>query len=72
MRQLMADYLKYVRRVEQNGRKLITFKCPDCRRVIKTLPAPAGEIWDTISTCPHCERSFVKITNGNNVEATII
>lgn len=72
MRKLMGDYLKYVRRVEANGGKLICFKCPDCRQDIKTIPAPRGEVWDTVSTCPHCEQSFVKITNGNNVETEIL
>lgn len=69
MRQLMADYRQYVQRVESRGEKLICFKCPDCHQSIKTLPAPDGEVWDTISTCPHCERSFIKITHGKNVEA---
>lgn len=72
MRKLMGDYLTYIRRVETRGGKLIIFICPDCGQDIKTLPAPAGEIWDTISTCPHCEQSFVKITNGNTVETEIL
>ncbi|EBS6311375.1 hypothetical protein PL246_09755 [Salmonella enterica] len=68
MRKLMGDYLTYIRQVESRNGKLITFKCPDCNQDIKTLATPAGEVWDTISTCPHCEQSFVKITKGNTVE----
>lgn len=72
MRKLKADYLTYIRRIKERGGSLISFKCPHCKFSIKTLPAKAGEVWDTISTCPHCELSFIKITNGPTVETKIL
>lgn len=72
MRKLMGDDLTYIRRIEERGGKLITFKCPDCHKEIKTLPAHKSEVWDTITTCPHCEQSFVKITKGTTVETVTL
>ena len=68
MSKLMGGYLKYIRRIEEQDRDLISFKCPNCHQLIQTLPTPKGEVWDTICTCPHCEKSFVKITKYTTVE----
>lgn len=61
---LMDLYTMYNNRLKADGIKLIAFKCPGCGQSIETRPAPKGEEWDTLSTCPHCSALFMKITEG--------
>lgn len=69
MTSLLKRYTKHIAQLEANGVELVKFNCPDCHEELKTLPAPEGEVWDTFSTCPHCDELFQKITRGRVVEA---
>lgn len=67
MRKLLGDYRKFIRMKKEKGLRLISGKCPNCRKTIKTSPAPDGQVWDTLSVCPHCEISNFKVTEGSKV-----
>lgn len=68
---LFKQYTDYNDRLKSQGIKLISFNCPCCSKPIETMPAPEGDVWDSLSTCPHCDRMFMKITNGKNAEGVI-
>lgn len=72
---LMQRYTDYNDRLKARGIKLIAFACPECGESIETQSAPKGEVWDALSDCPHCERMFMKITEGGialGVESPIL
>lgn len=64
MASLLKRYTEYNDRLKAKGATLITFACPACAKDIETLPAPKGEYWDTLAQCPHCEKLYMKITEG--------
>lgn len=68
---LMQRYTEYNDRLKAQGIKLIAFQCPDCKQSIETQPAPEGDIWDTLSNCPHCNAMFMKITKGHKAYGLI-
>lgn len=59
-----ATYQAQVKRLKAKGVKLVACSCPKCTKIIKTLPAPQGETWDSMAQCPHCEALFMKVTKG--------
>lgn len=69
MRDLKQRYDEYIARCKDSGKPLIGYPCPHCRVTIETLRAPDGEVWDTFSSCPHCDEIHFKITRGGEVEA---
>jgi Zn finger protein HypA/HybF involved in hydrogenase expression len=68
---LMQRYTEYNDRLKAQGVKLIAFDCPSCKQSIETHPAPKGEVWDTLSECPHCNAMFMKITKGKTAYGLI-
>ena len=62
---VMQVYTEYYSRLKAKGVRLIKFDCPKCAKEIETVPAPAGEKWDSMSQCPHCESLFKKFTIGS-------
>lgn len=65
---LKDKYLSYIKRAEERLAPLISFQCPKCSETIKTLAAPKGETWDSLSTCPFCEQVFIKRVAETKVE----
>lgn len=68
---LLQRYTEYNDRLKAQGITLIAFECPACNQSIETQPAPKGDVWDTLSECPHCNAMFMKITDGKEVRALI-
>jgi len=68
---LMQRYTEYNDRLKAKGIKLITFACPSCGQSIETGPAPEGDVWDTLSDCPHCNAMFMKVTEGKKAYGLI-
>ncbi|OFC62605.1 hypothetical protein [Candidatus Erwinia dacicola] len=64
---IKEKYAAFIKRVEGNGTATLGFYCPHCKSAILTLAAPAGETWDSMSTCPYCEGIFMKITTHTAV-----
>jgi hypothetical protein len=71
MSTLLTRYTAFVERAKASRTPLVKFSCPACRQVIETIPAPKGEVWDSLSTCPHCEALFMKVISETSVEATL-
>ncbi|AGZ38101.1 MAG: hypothetical protein ACOKSU_21940 [Pseudomonas sp.] len=68
---LMQRYTEYNDRLKAQGIKLIAFECPACKQSIETQPAPNGDVWDTLSECPHCNAMFMKVTEGEQARGLI-
>ena len=62
--ELKADHLRFIERIKQAGKNVISYQCPCCGEYIKTQAAPRGATWDTLSTCYECGGLHMKITAG--------
>jgi DNA-directed RNA polymerase subunit RPC12/RpoP len=61
------QYLAWVEQIRASGdgKRLRTYKCPSCSSDIETFsPARADDVWDTLSTCPHCDAMHFKVQIG--------
>ncbi|HGT9857414.1 TPA: hypothetical protein ACM5DY_004485 [Escherichia coli] len=72
MNKIMNVYKNYIDEAKLKGVKFVSFHCPKCNQEIETQIAQRGEVWDSFSTCPHCEALFMKITSGSVVTAKVI
>lgn len=72
METLFSRYTSFIERAKAGHTTLVQFSCPSCKQDIETIPAPEGEVWDSLSTCPHCETLFMKVISGFSVEATLL
>lgn len=68
MKKLMAQYLEYTARVKASGAKFLKFKCPHCSGEIETQRATRGDTWDSMTTCPHCEKMFYRSNTHYSVK----
>jgi hypothetical protein len=71
MSTLLTRYTEFVERAKASRTPLVKFSCPACSQGIETIPAPKGVVWDSLTTCPHCEAMFMKVISGISVEATL-
>lgn len=62
---LLAAYNVWLARARKNKRALAPFFCPSCYGELYTQRPPKGEVYDSLSVCPLCEVTFMKITDSN-------
>ncbi|HFK2002896.1 TPA: hypothetical protein ACGW3W_002191 [Pseudomonas aeruginosa] len=62
MQTLMQQYTDFTAQLKARGINLLAFNCPKCGGEIETEQPPKDAVWDTFSTCPHCEVLFFKVT----------
>lgn len=67
----MKIYSQWVADMKERGIPTIMYKCPHCLGSIVTCKAPAGEKWDTLSSCPHCDQTHMKLTDGANAKGVL-
>lgn len=60
----LAYYLAAVQGLKAKGAKLLAYGCPHCRKILKTLAAPQGDTWDSLSKCPHCDKVYMRFTQN--------
>lgn len=61
------EYLAWLEKIRASGdaKRLRTYQCPSCSGDIETLsPTRADAVWDSLSTCPHCEEIHFKVQIG--------
>lgn len=69
---LLAQHQAYVERAKNNGAKFLTYICPRCDSELETrAPDHEDDVWDTLCTCPYCDRMHFKITRYAAVEAIV-
>ncbi|MDX5979560.1 hypothetical protein [Vreelandella alkaliphila] len=71
MTDLKQRYTEYNNRLRADGHKLLAFPCPACDQAIETQAAPAGDEWDTLANCPHCEAMYFKIVTSTAAHGVI-
>lgn len=67
-------YEIYYANLEANGVPLMAFPCPHCGSTLKTAKNDTQSEWDTMSFCPYCDKSFIKISpiNGAPIQTRVL
>lgn len=67
-------YIAHIARLRAEGKPLLTYACPCCDQSIDVLRPGAGEIWDSMSICPHCDGMYFYVSYGDagRVESTAV
>lgn len=68
---LLAQGLAYIERAKAGGTKFVTYNCPRCGEHLETQQGNRGETWDTLCTCPYCDKMHFKITRYRTIEALV-
>jgi hypothetical protein len=66
---LKLKHDEYIAKCRAAGDKLVAYRVPCCGGLLETRAAPRGEVWDTVSQCPHCGHLYIKLTRGSEIEA---
>lgn len=67
---LRDAYDAFITRCRQDGVSLASFECPACGESIETPRPEHGHVYDSITTCPHCEHLFFKVVRSNGTVTT--
>lgn len=67
-------YVTHVARLRAENKPILTYVCPCCAENIDVQRPNAGEIWDSMNICPHCDGMHFRISYGDagRVEATAV
>jgi hypothetical protein len=67
-----AQYERWVREAERDHRaNLAAYECPSCRTTLKTPVPTTSQPYDTLTVCPYCLTTFLKVvTRGGRVRLT--
>lgn len=71
MKILKQQHAEFLAKVKASGAKTAFYKAPCCGAAVEDRLAGAGEMWDTWSTCPHCEALYWKVTTDSAITATL-
>ncbi|HEK3481494.1 TPA: hypothetical protein SMW11_003292 [Pseudomonas aeruginosa] len=71
MKTLFQKYTEYTNRLKAQGAQFLAFDCPRCGFEIETERPPQGELWDTLSSCPHCGALFFKVATHERAEGRV-
>lgn len=69
---LKQKHEEFIARVKANGGKTVQYAAPCCGGMVEDRLAPEGETWDTLTTCPHCEKTFFKVTTSSKVTGELV
>ena len=64
-------YTEYNDQLKAKGIQLTKYPCPCCGMDIEGQPAAKCEVWDTLSSCPHCDDIYLKVSDGEKVYGAI-
>lgn len=62
-------YAQWVDSHMKAGTPMVKYLCPRCGGEIMTLKPVAGEIWDSVATCPHCYAAHSRTVREDNITA---
>lgn len=72
MKSLKQEAAEFYDGLEAKGVHLAKFPCPNCGATLRTQLNETASVWDSLSTCTECKKSFMKITHPHcGVEAQI-
>ena len=63
--QQVKESNKYFENAEKKGAHVMSFDCLGCGFTVKSLaPEVEGEVWDSMTFCPNCDKTYFKIVTN--------
>ena len=72
MSTLLESHNAHIEKIKAAGKPVLSNLVPCCNREIETPAPDAGDEWDTLATCPHCNELHMKVVTSTTVTATRI
>jgi hypothetical protein len=70
---LLKEHLAYMARVRAHGGRILAYRPPCCNTETETkAPVDDDDVWDSLTTCPHCGALGMKIVTRNTVEIRLL
>lgn len=64
---LKISYENFLTAVRNNNIKTGSYSCPSCKKDIEAMVPENDEIFDSLSTCPHCGEIFMKVVHSDKI-----
>lgn len=61
----MGDYQAFIQRYKAAGKPLAAYNCPVCDFQIETPKPKPGDVYDSLTLCPECDRVHYKVVNSD-------
>ena len=66
--QQVKESNKYFNSAEKKGANVMSFDCLGCGFTVKSLaPEAEGEVWDSMTFCPNCDKTYFKIVTNDSL-----
>ncbi len=62
------DYQNFITKAKVAGGRTAEIACPECHREYDVLAPQPGDVWDTLSECPFCNKTYIKIVTHNTAK----
>lgn len=69
---LLQQHLKYMAAVRAHGGRILTYSPPCCGTETETTAPEDDDVWDSLTTCPHCGTLGMKIVSRDTVEVRLL
>lgn len=63
---LREVYISHIERLRKDDKPLLEHSCPHCTQTVITQRPGAGEIWDSMRSCPYCDGMYFYVAYGES------
>lgn len=67
---LLQRHLAYFAGLRKKHVPICHHKCPHCKRKVPSQTPEPGQVFDTMTTCPYCEKMYFKTVKANGHTTT--
>jgi hypothetical protein len=68
----LKQHADYIARIKAKGHRTLAYTVPCCGGAMEDLAAPAGQVWDSLASCPYCGTLYMKVTSADAIEANTL
>lgn len=69
---LKQKHDEFIAKAKESGAKTLTYRTPCCNKEVEDRVPPKGDVWDTMTVCPHCEKHFFKTATASKIVGELI
>lgn len=67
---LLQRHLSYFAKLKKDRVPVCSHKCPHCNTSVPSMRPPQGQVYDSMTTCPYCEKLYHKTVKANGHTVT--
>lgn len=69
---LKQKHDEYIATVKARGAKTLNYRTPCCNKEVEDRVPSDNDMWDTITTCPHCETHHFKTATATEIVGKLV